>query len=132
MNPDSCSRAAAGGIAAPVADCKPVDRPLARARPQRDRGGGQHLGREPVELTNEARERIRRSRKVVDEILRRGEIIYGISTGFGKLSDVKIAPDALRETSRARLRQLDTDLMTSGPVPRLLPLSVHFIRAFAS
>jgi histidine ammonia-lyase len=82
---------------------------------------GVAYGREAVELTNEARERIRRSRKVVDEILRRGEIIYGISTGFGKLSDVKIAPDALR--------QLQLNLVRSHCCGVGEPLSVPEVRA---
>jgi transcriptional regulator with XRE-family HTH domain len=37
----------------------------------------------------------------------------------------KIAPEALRETSRARLRQLDTDLMTSGPAPSAAARELH-------
>lgn len=52
---------------------------------------------ERAELSAEASARINQSRDVVEEILRRGEVVYGISTGFGKLSDVRIAPEALRE-----------------------------------
>jgi histidine ammonia-lyase len=55
------------------------------------------FGNEPIELTNESRQRIHRSRDVIEKILERGEVIYGISTGFGKLSDVKIEPAALRQ-----------------------------------
>jgi histidine ammonia-lyase len=55
------------------------------------------FGGEPIELTDEARARIHKSREIIEEILERGDVIYGISTGFGKLSDVKIEPEALRE-----------------------------------
>jgi histidine ammonia-lyase len=54
-------------------------------------------GEEQVELGAELRVRIRRAREVVEEILQRGDVVYGISTGFGKFSDVRIAPDALRQ-----------------------------------
>jgi histidine ammonia-lyase len=41
-------------------------------------------------------ERVARSRQVVDEILGSGKAVYGINTGFGKLSDVRIRPEDLR------------------------------------
>ena len=43
------------------------------------------FGNEPIELTGEARDRIHRSREVIEKILEYGDVIYGISTGFGKL-----------------------------------------------
>jgi histidine ammonia-lyase len=53
-----------------------------------------HDGR-PVAIAAEAVAGIRASRAVVDQLLERGEIAYGINTGFGKLSDVHIGPDQL-------------------------------------
>src|SRR5207249_11962614 len=44
-----------------------------------------------------ARSRILASRKVIEEIIARDDIVYGVSTGFGKLSDVRIPHDALSE-----------------------------------
>jgi histidine ammonia-lyase len=35
------------------------------------------------------------SRKVVEEIIARNTVVYGVTTGFGKLSDVRIPRDAL-------------------------------------
>ena len=84
-------------------------------------------GCEPVELTNEARERIRSSRKVVEEILRRGEIVYGISTGFGKLSDVKIAPDALRQLQLNLVRSHCCGVGEPLPTPEVR--AMIFLRA---
>ncbi len=53
-------------------------------------------GGEQVMLAAEARERVLRSREFVEEIMRRGEVVYGINTGFGALSDVIIPEDELR------------------------------------
>ena len=50
-----------------------------------------------VNLAYTARPRIDRSRKFVEEIVARGEVVYGINTGFGKLADVSIPADKLRE-----------------------------------
>jgi histidine ammonia-lyase len=48
-------------------------------------------------LAQSARARIDRSRRFVEDIVARGEVVYGINTGFGALSDVTIPPDKLRE-----------------------------------
>jgi histidine ammonia-lyase len=78
-------------------------------------------GNEPIELTDESRDRIRKSRAVVEKILEHGQVIYGISTGFGKLSDVKIEPDALR--------QLQLNLVRSHSCGVGKPLSIPEVRA---
>jgi histidine ammonia-lyase len=44
------------------------------------------------------------SRAVVEALLARGEIAYGINTGFGKLSDVRIEPDQLEALQRNLVR----------------------------
>lgn len=44
-----------------------------------------------VELSEEARERVIKSRNIVDKIVENNEVIYGITTGFGKFSDVTIS-----------------------------------------
>lgn len=54
-------------------------------------------GNASVMLSAAAQERIRRSRHVVDELLARGATVYGINTGFGKLSDVFIPASELRQ-----------------------------------
>jgi histidine ammonia-lyase len=50
-----------------------------------------------VALAATARTRMQQSRAVVDAIVARGDIVYGITTGFGKLSDVAIPMDHLAE-----------------------------------
>ncbi len=52
-------------------------------------------GRSTVQLTSDARERMSQSCSLVGRIIQEGRTVYGINTGFGKLSDVRIAPDDL-------------------------------------
>ena len=49
----------------------------------------------PVVLHDEARRRMEKSRAVVERLLFEGATVYGINTGFGKLSDVSVPPDQL-------------------------------------
>jgi histidine ammonia-lyase len=48
-----------------------------------------------VSVSNAAVDRMNRSRAVVDGIVTRNEVVYGVTTGFGKLSDYAIPPDKL-------------------------------------
>lgn len=52
-------------------------------------------GVEQVSLAPQARARVERSRSAVEEIIAEGRIVYGVNTGFGKLSDVHIEPSEL-------------------------------------
>jgi histidine ammonia-lyase len=52
---------------------------------------------EPVTLGSEARARVLESREVIDRALASHLPIYGVTTGFGKLSDVRIPHDAIRQ-----------------------------------
>ena len=48
-------------------------------------------------LAAEARARCKASRAVVERIVAEDRVVYGVNTGFGKLSDVRIDPDKLSE-----------------------------------
>jgi histidine ammonia-lyase len=50
-----------------------------------------------VSLAASARERMEASRRAVEAIVAESRVVYGVNTGFGKLSDVTVAPDELRE-----------------------------------
>ena len=54
-------------------------------------------GQERVTLAAEARSRCEASRTVVADIVAENRAVYGVNTGFGKLSDVRIDPDKLSE-----------------------------------
>jgi histidine ammonia-lyase len=53
--------------------------------------------KDQVSLASTARARVEQSRKVVEQIVAEGRTVYGVNTGFGKLSDVHIERDQLRE-----------------------------------
>src|SRR6266487_2605480 len=55
------------------------------------------LAGEAAKISDLARPRILASRKLIEEIISRDAAIYGVTTGFGKLSDVRIQRDALSE-----------------------------------
>jgi histidine ammonia-lyase len=53
--------------------------------------------RRPVLLAPDAREAVVLARSVVDDIVAGNKVAYAITTGVGKLSDVRIAADQIRE-----------------------------------
>ncbi|MEJ7810843.1 MAG: histidine ammonia-lyase [Gemmatimonadaceae bacterium] len=61
-------------------------------------------GHAPVALSPAARERVTRTRRVVDDVVRRGTVAYGVTTGFGKLSDIAIPHDRLAELQENLVR----------------------------
>lgn len=54
----------------------------------------------PVALDEQARQRILASRKTVDDLVDQGKVVYGITTGFGKFSDVRITNDECKTLQR--------------------------------
>ncbi|KYH35105.1 histidine ammonia-lyase [Clostridium tepidiprofundi DSM 19306] len=53
-----------------------------------------------VVLDEEAEERVKRSRKIVDDIVENDRVVYGITTGFGKFADVTISQDDCKTLQR--------------------------------
>jgi histidine ammonia-lyase len=78
-------------------------------------------GAERVALSPDARERVERSRHVVEKIVEEGRTVYGVNTGFGRLSDVRIEPN--------ELRALQLNLVRSHSCGVGLPLSIEEARA---
>jgi histidine ammonia-lyase len=78
-------------------------------------------GREQVVLADDARARVEQARRVVHDIVEQGRTVYGVNTGFGKLSDVSI--------DRAELFQLQLNLVRSHSVGLGDPLSEVEARA---
>ena len=77
--------------------------------------------RRPVLLAPDARELVNHARAVVDEIVATNKVAYAITTGVGKLSDVRIAGDQIRE--------LQVNLVRSHAVGVGAPLSAPSTRA---
>ncbi|MCU1271800.1 MAG: histidine ammonia-lyase [Acidobacteriaceae bacterium] len=74
-----------------------------------------------VLLAPDAREGVNRARAVVEEIVKGNKVSYAITTGVGKLSDVRIAGDQIRE--------LQVNLVRSHAVGVGDPLPVAETRA---
>lgn len=53
-----------------------------------------------VVLDEEAEERVKRSRRIVDDIVENDRVVYGITTGFGKFADVTISQDDCKTLQR--------------------------------
>jgi len=79
------------------------------------------LERRPVLLAPDARERVNAARAVVDTLVAENQVSYAITTGVGKLSDVRIAGDKIRE--------LQINLVRSHAVGVGEPLSIPETRA---
>jgi histidine ammonia-lyase len=78
-------------------------------------------GQTPIEVAPSAHARIQDSRKVIEDIVAKGGVVYGVSTGFGKLSEVHIPP--------GELRQLQLNLVRSHACGIGKPLSIPEVRA---
>ncbi|MGE3063650.1 MAG: histidine ammonia-lyase [bacterium] len=52
---------------------------------------------EPVGLTDEAERRVRESYKIIEKIVRENKRVYGVTTGFGKLVDISIPLNKIKE-----------------------------------
>src|SRR5438270_1653449 len=53
--------------------------------------------RRAVLLAPDAREKVQQARAVVEEVVANNQLAYAITTGVGKLSDVRIPPEQIRE-----------------------------------
>ncbi len=78
-------------------------------------------GGEQIHIGAAAHERVRASRKIIDDIVSNGAVVYGVSTGFGKLADVHVPP--------SELRQLQLNLVRSHSCGIGDPLSAAEVRA---
>src|SRR3981081_2457200 len=78
-------------------------------------------GHESVQVSAAARERVVASRKIIDDIVARDAVVYGVNTGFGKLADVRI--------EREELRHLQLNLVRSHACGIGPPLSEPEVRA---
>ena len=79
------------------------------------------FGGEAVQISPVARPRILASRKAIEQIVARDAVVYGVNTGFGKLSDIRIP--------HGELRQLQLNLVRSHACGIGNPLSEAEVRA---
>lgn len=84
-------------------------------------------GSEGAAFGPKARARVRRSRSVIERALARGDAIYGVTTGFGKLSDKAIPPERRLELQVNLIRSHAVAL--GDALPRELSKLVMLLRA---
>lgn len=74
-----------------------------------------------VRVTSEAMARVRRARALVEERFAAGEAIYGVTTGFGRLANVPVAPE---DAERLQINLVRSHAAGTGP-----PLPTPVVRA---
>jgi histidine ammonia-lyase len=80
-----------------------------------------------ISVEPEARRALVESRRIIERAIASGQTIYGINTGFGKLANVRVAPN--------QLDQLQTNLIRShaagvgNPLPSPVVRAVMLLRA---
>ncbi|RMG18769.1 MAG: histidine ammonia-lyase [Deltaproteobacteria bacterium] len=80
-----------------------------------------------AELPAATQEKIRRSREVIEALLASDAVAYGVNTGFGKLAEVRIAPEAL---ARLQLNLIRSHAVGVGaPLPEAEARALMALRA---
>lgn len=85
---------------------------------------------EAVELAPAAAERMRGARRVVEDAVARGETVYGVTTGFGSLADVRIEPAEADRLQEAIVRSHATavgPLLSREEARAMLALRAHVL-----
>jgi histidine ammonia-lyase len=78
-------------------------------------------GGRPVAIEAAARERMAASRAVIEDVVASGATVYGVTTGFGDLADVRISPEQTAALQRNLVR---SHAAGAGP-----PLPTEVVRA---
>jgi histidine ammonia-lyase len=73
-----------------------------------------------VELSRDSKIKIKQSRTYVEQLVKQSKVVYGITTGFGKLANTKIAPQDVE--------QLQRNLILSHAIGVGEPLSTEVVR----
>lgn len=82
------------------------------------------LNRRSLTIDEAALARVVASRRLVEEIVERGDTAYGINTGFGKLSDVRIAQEQLEDLQHNLVRSHSCGLGAPLPEPAVRAMLV--------
>lgn len=81
----------------------------------------------PVLLASDARERVGKARAAVEDIVKGNKVSYAITTGVGKLSDVRIAGDQIRELQLNLVRSHAVGV--GDPLPKAETRAMMLLRA---
>lgn len=84
-------------------------------------------GGENFRLSSGARERVLASRAYIDSLLKGGEVIYGVNTGFGAFSSVRISDSEIEELQRNLIRSHSAGI--GAPFTREQTRAIMILRA---
>jgi histidine ammonia-lyase len=85
------------------------------------------LGRRGATLAPEARARVTEARAVIDRLVASGEVVYGVTTGFGSLATTYIPPHHARELQERLL--LSHSAGVGEPLPTEVVRAMLLLRA---
>ena len=68
------------------------------------------VDRVPIALSDECVGKVKKCRAYVDKVIQRGDIVYGLTTGFGKFSTVTIPPEHIAELQVNLIRSHATSI----------------------
>lgn len=80
-----------------------------------------------VQLDDSARARVRQSRAYVEQLIQQDEVVYGVTTGFGKFAQVRISPHDTRLLQRNLL--LSHAMGVGEPLPTEVVRAMMLLRA---
>lgn len=86
---------------------------------------------ERVELTEDAVERIKKSRELLEKKIKEGEIMYGVNTGIGELASVALPPDKIKEFQRYLIYNHAAGIGDSAPIEHVRAAMVSRINVHA-
>ncbi len=81
----------------------------------------------PVELSSDAVQKIQAARNYVEQLVEEDKIVYGVTTGFGKFSNVKIEHDAVLKLQENLILSHQTGVGT--PFPEDVVRAIMLLRA---
>ncbi|NLO65727.1 MAG: histidine ammonia-lyase [Firmicutes bacterium] len=83
----------------------------------------------PIALDGTQLEKVARSRQFLDRLLTKGEPVYGINTGFGKLAETRISPENVHDLQRNLI--LSHSCGVGPPLPPQIVKAMIILRANA-
>jgi histidine ammonia-lyase len=69
--------------------------------------------RTPITLTDACLAKVKKCREYVDKVIARGDVVYGLTTGFGKFSTVTVPPE---HTAELQVNLIRSHATSVGPV----------------
>ncbi|AOV09150.1 histidine ammonia-lyase [Sporosarcina ureilytica] len=83
-------------------------------------------GNQRVKVSEESMEKVKASRAAVDKIVKSAETVYGINTGFGQFSDVKIEEENVADLQLNLIRSHACGV--GEPFPRIVSKAMMVLR----